>query len=77
MESIEKFARTCDVTGEGMNEGWCWGDGMFYSKYKQDTINELRKECLEQEDLSDDELLEWACEEDILYWTEWYDEDEE
>jgi hypothetical protein len=74
---MEKFARTCDVTKEGMNEGWCWGDGMFYTKYLEDTINELRKDYPENVDLSDDELLEWAVEEeDILYWTDWYDEDE-
>ena len=26
------WARQCDVTEEGMNEGWCWGDGHFYTK---------------------------------------------
>lgn len=24
------WARKCDVTGKGMNEGYVWGDGVFY-----------------------------------------------
>jgi hypothetical protein len=74
---MEKFARKCSVTGKGMNEGWCWGDGIFYTKYKQDTIDKLRKDCSEQAFLNDDDLLDWAVnEEEILYWTEWNDEDD-
>jgi hypothetical protein len=74
---MEKFARKCDITNEGMNEGWCWEDGIFYTKYKQDTIDELRKDCPEQAFLNDDDLLDWAVnEEEILYWTEWEDEDD-
>ena len=23
------WARQCDITGEGMNDGWIWGDGAF------------------------------------------------
>lgn len=73
---MEKFARRCDVTGKGMNEGWCWGDGMFYTESKEDTLAELRKTCPEQAHLSDDELLTWAVEEEeLLYWTDWYEED--
>jgi hypothetical protein len=69
------YARKCDVTGEGMNEGWCWGEGLFYTKYKEDTISELRKDNSDKELLSDDQLLENAVEvEDLLYWTEWQDE---
>ncbi len=72
---MEKFARKCDITNEGMNEGWCWYDGGFYTKYKADTITELRKDNPEQSELTDDELLEWAFEEEILYWTEWEEDD--
>ena len=39
-----KYARKCDVTGEGMNAGWVWGDGAFYTKYEEDTLNECRIE---------------------------------
>ena len=73
---MKKYARRCDVTGKGMNEGWCWGDGMFYTSTKEDTIAELRKDNPSKADLSDDDLLEWAVEEEeMLYWTDWYEED--
>ena len=39
-----KYARQCSVTGEGMNEGWVWFDGMFYTKYEKDTLAECRKD---------------------------------
>ena len=71
-----RYKRECDITGEGMNEGWCWGDGIFYSKYEEDTLKTLREDYPEHKKLSDDELMEWAVtEKEILYWTEWYDED--
>lgn len=67
-----EYARKCDVTNEGMNEGWCWGDGIFYTKYEDDTIKELRSQFESSIGVqTDDELLEWAVGEDILYWTEW------
>lgn len=83
----ERYARLCDVTGQGMNEGWCWGDGSFYTATKEDTIKELRsdindgaydfdefgKETLLK--MSDDELMTYAYENDVFYWTEWYDEE--
>ena len=40
----KKYARVCDITGEGMNEGWVWGDGVFYTKYEKDTLSECRKD---------------------------------
>lgn len=27
-----------------MNEGWCFGDGAYYTKYYNDTIAELRRD---------------------------------
>lgn len=72
---MEKYARKCDITGRGMNEGYCWGDGMFYSATEEDTIAELRKDYPEHEDLSDDELMSWAYDEEVFYYTEWYDEE--
>ena len=27
-----------------MNEGWVWGDGVFYTKYLEDTLKECRKD---------------------------------
>jgi hypothetical protein len=72
-----KYARKCSITGEGMNEGWCWGDGVYYSKYEKDTIGELRMDYPEHSKLTDEELIEWAVEEEgVLYWTTWEDESE-
>jgi hypothetical protein len=70
-----KFARKCNVTGLGMNEGWCWFDGTFYTRTEEDTVKELRKDYPENSDLSDKELLKLKYEEGVLYWTEWYEED--
>ena len=39
-----KYARQCDVTGEGMNSGWVFGDGAFYAKYEKDALAECRKD---------------------------------
>ena len=64
-----KYARQCSVTGEGMNEGWLQGDGERYFKYEKDVIEWLKG--WYGSDLNDDELLENAVEEDILFWTEW------
>jgi len=27
-----------------MNEGWVWGDGVFYTKYLEDTLKECRND---------------------------------
>ena len=32
----KKYARACDITGKGMNEGYCIGDGNMYIKYEVD-----------------------------------------
>jgi len=37
-------ARKCDVTGEAMMDGWCWGDGAFYTATEQTTNAECRKD---------------------------------
>jgi len=71
------WARQCDVTEEGMNEGWCWGDGHFYTKSYETTIIELRKDYPDKKYLADDELLAFAVEVDErLYYTEWECEDD-
>lgn len=41
---VKLWARQCYVTEEGMNEGWCWGDGAFYTKNLSDTLKECRKD---------------------------------
>jgi hypothetical protein len=58
-----KYARVCDITGEGMNEGWVWGDGTFYTKYEKDTLDECRKDrdaiLFDMEELTIDDIIDW------------------
>ena len=75
-----KYARQCSVTGEGMNEGYFFQDEI-YIKHKKDLINLLRsKEWIAENEYgndievnayNDDDLLEWAYNDEIYYWTEW------
>lgn len=58
-----KYARKCDFTGEGMNEGWCFGDGEMYAKYEKDAIDYAKK--IGYDGLQD------AFDEEAVYWTEW------
>ena len=39
-----KYARQCSITGQGMNSGWVFGDGAFYTKYYKDALAECRKD---------------------------------
>lgn len=83
---MEKFVRLCDVTGRGMNEGWVWGEGVFYTSTKEVTIAELRSDIKDGAydfdemgadkmlEMSDDELLQYAYDNDVLYYTEWDEE---
>lgn len=81
MTSIKKYARRCDVTGKGMNEGWCWGEGVYYTSTKEDTVKELRIYNFdyivsdEIQQMSDDDLLQYAYDNDVFYYTDWLDED--
>jgi hypothetical protein len=42
-----KYARKSDVTGQGMNEGYCFADGAFYCENREDAIKEIRKDVKE------------------------------
>jgi hypothetical protein len=80
------YARKCDITGEGMNEGYCIQDGLMYIKYEKDMIKHIRE--VEKEGnleydkdvsegrLTDDFLLNDYYEADYYYWTEWECEDD-
>ena len=79
---MEKYARVCDISGKGMNEGWCWSDGVFYSATREDTIAELRRDIEKgvidlKSDLSDTKLLNKACKEEMLYWTTWGEDEDD
>jgi len=83
---MEKFARRCDATGRGMNEGYVFGDGELCFAEREDLIRHLKT--LDWEDAdgnlsqdveNDDDLLEYFYNEDMYYYTEWdfYDIDDE
>jgi len=81
---MEKFARRCDITGRGINEGYVFGDGELYFAEKEDLINHLRT--LEWEDAdgnlsqdltNDEDILEFFYNEDAYYFTEWDEVDED
>ena len=44
MSTTEKYARVCSITGNGMNEGWVFGEGAFYTSTLNLTLNECRKD---------------------------------
>lgn len=72
----EKFARKCDITGEGMNEGYLFGDEK-YIKYKKDAeayAKSLGYETLEDAFEGDDGENE--SEQETYYFTAWEDEED-
>jgi hypothetical protein len=76
---MEKFARKCDATGRGMNEGYVVGDGEMYFSEEQHLIEWLKdvakEESLEFE--SDKLMMEHYYEEELYYYTEWEEIDED
>ena len=86
---MEKFARRCDITGRGMNEGYVVGDGELFFGNEEDLLYHLREldweDCngLKSKDLEVDQLLEYFYNENYYYYTEydevdddeWYDAD--
>ena len=58
-----KWARSCSITGEGMNEGWVGNDGEVYFKYGHDAL----QWCIDRgyRDIDD------AYADGIIYWTDW------
>ena len=74
MKTKRKFyARKCDITGLGMNEGFVMEDSFdaYYIKMKKDLIKSLRtyEEYNEIED--DEQMLEKAHADEMYYWTQW------
>lgn len=66
---VFKFARKCDVTGEGMNEGWVIGGGDSYIKHEADALAYAKEQGYAS--------IEDAFDEDAIYWTEWDADDDE
>ena len=70
---MEKFARRCDITGRGMNEGYVVGAGDLHFSEKKHLIKWL-KGVAEEESLnfkSDKLMLDHYYEEKLYYYTEW------
>ncbi len=61
------YARKCDITNQGMNEGWCFGDGEQYAATEEAAV----KIALSLGYLS----LQDAYDDDAVYWTEWEGDD--
>ncbi len=79
METTDRilYARQCDITKEGMNEGYCIEDGLMYIKYEKDMIKHLRElDELSAKGLSNKELLDIYYDDEYYYWTEWECEDD-
>tara|TARA_R100001463_G_scaffold105619_1_gene160122 strand:+ start:1186 stop:1449 length:264 start_codon:yes stop_codon:yes gene_type:complete len=67
-----KYARQCDITGEGMNEGYIIDEGMMHVKYEKDLITLLRSwNADEDNELSDEYILAESYKLGEYYWTEW------
>ena len=84
---MEKFARICDLTGTPMNEGYVFGDGMFYIMDDRELlkgyIDRTRNEFADMSDEDNDvmtmdieDLIEFLVESDVFYYTEWDVEEE-
>ena len=76
-----KYARACDITGEGMNEGYCIRDGNMYIKYEVDLIKHIRDAEKEGSteytaDMTDEFLLNDYYNAGYYYKTDWEDEDD-
>ena len=75
---MTKYARRCDATGRGMNEGYVVGDGEMYFAEQDDLIRHLRVVNWVDADgnrsldiTDDDELIDFFYNEDYYCYTEW------
>ena len=73
---MDKYARKCDATGRGMNEGFVVKDGELYFSEEQHLINWLRGRG-GMEGLSDKFILNEAYEQEEYYYTEWEEIDDD
>ena len=85
VKDVTLWARQCSITGEGMNEGYLFNDTVYIANDK-DLIDTLRGQDYTAEDedgtqlypskMTDQELMEWAYNDEIYYWTEWDDDED-
>jgi hypothetical protein len=74
--NTQKFARRCDATGCGMNEGYVVRDGELYFSEREYLINWLRSRG-GMDGLSDEFILDEAYNNEEYYYTEWEEIDDE
>jgi len=80
---MEKYARRCDATGKGINEGYVVGEGALSFGSEEDLLYHLRELDWEDsngeksKDLEVDHLLEYFFNESYYYYTEWDEVDED
>jgi hypothetical protein len=81
---MTKYARRCDATGCGINEGYVVGDGELYFSSKDDLLSHLIE--LEWVDCNgnnstdcktNEDLLEFFYNEEYYYYTEWEEVDDD
>ena len=80
-QSITLYPRRCDVTGEGMFNGYCIGEGQMYIKHYADMLKHLHEiEKLEAPHdnriVADDLLFDKYYQSDYYYFTQWDDSDD-
>jgi hypothetical protein len=79
-----KFARICDATNNGMNEGYVFGDGEMYFSTAEHLLAHLRTiewvDCngkLSTNCTNGAELLDFFYNEEMYYYTQWEELDED
>lgn len=75
-DSKKKYARKCDATGRGIEEGYVFGDGEMYFSEEEYLVKHLRSRG-GMDGLSDEFILNEAYNLGEYYWTQWEDTDEE
>ena len=61
------YLRRCDITGEGMNAGYCICEGAMYIKSEKHLSEHITNE-------TDYASVEDAYDDDYYYYTEWEDD---
>jgi hypothetical protein len=81
---MEIYARRCDATGVGMNEGYVVGAGDLHFSEKKYLLDHLRGiewiDCNGENSLAitnDDDLIEFFYNEEYCYYTEWEENDDD
>ena len=76
---MERYARKCDTTGKGMNEGFVVGSGDLHFSEREHLIKWLMG-VAEEENLkfkSNELMLNHYYEHEMYYYTEWEEIDDE